>query len=288
MRKKLLVFTVVLLSIFIAACSNDTENDEEVEERAIPVEVTQAVIDDFIVERSVTGRIEPKDISPVLLQMPGDLTELKVKNGDKVEKDDVIARVQTEAGTVDIKASESGEIMELSAKEDDILSGEDPLAMITNFDELKIGFTVTNHVRKLFELDETYDVRIEKENYSLTIDKIGKIPGETGLYPVEGTVKNKDEQVLPGMIGMVKLPENKVGQAIILPTEAIVEENDGSFVYKVDGDQVKKLEVTVVETQSDLSAIEGDITEDDEIVINGQLMLSDGSKIVIEKEENES
>lgn len=288
MRKLLTGFLVILLMILIAACSNDQTDDEKPEERTIPVEITELVVDDFIVEKSITGRIEPKDITPIILQMPGELTELKVKNGDSVKKDDLIAKLKTQAGTIDIKAPEDGEIIELEAREEDLLSAEEPLALIYNADELTMTLTVTNHVRKLFETDQTYQVTVEEETYDLLVESIGKIPNETGLYPIETTIKNKNNQILPGMIAFVKIPENRLEDVFILPTEAIIEESEGSFIYKVEEDQAVKVEITVLETQSDLTAVEGDLTVDDEIVINGQLTLSDGAKVDIVKEENES
>jgi len=288
MRKRLSVFLIILISIFITACTDDKKDDETIEERKVPVEVTNLVIDNFIVTKSVTGRIEPKNITPVILQMPGELAELNIKNGDSVKKDDVIAKVKTQAGTIDIKAPESGEIIDLKAKEEDLLSGEEPLALIYKGDELKMTLTVTNNVRELFETDKTYKVSIENETYDLTIESIGKMPNETGLYPITSTVKNEKDRVLPGMIGVVEVPEKRLEKVFVLPTEAIIEESEGSFVYKVENEKAVKVEVRVLETQSDLTAIEGDLTEEDDIVINGQLTLSDGVNLVIVKEENES
>lgn len=288
MRKGLTGFLIIFLIIFLAACSKDKTENEIPEERTIPVEITELVLDDFIVEKSITGRVEPKDISPIILQMPGELTELKVKNGDLVKKDDLIARLKTQAGTIDLKAPEAGEIINLEAKEGDLLSGEEALALIYNDKELTMTLTVTNKVRKLFEVDKSYQVSIEEEVYDLSIDSIGKLPNETGLYPVETTIKNKKGQILPGMIAVLELPESLLENVFVLPTEAIIEESEGSFVYKVEKDRAVKVEINVLETQSDLTALEGDLTEADEIVINGQLILSDGAKVVIVKEENES
>lgn len=286
-RKLILVSLISILLLLLASC-NDTEKETTTEERAVPVEITEAVLEDFVVEKNTTGRIEPKDLTPIMVQMPGELSELNVKNGDKVEKDELIAKVTTQRGILDVKAPEAGEIVELSAKENDFVSDSEPLALVLNTDELTITFEVTNHLRKLFDRDKTYKVKIDNREYEMVIDTIGKIPGETGLYPVEGTVKNEKDQVLPGMIGVLSLPEKRHEKVLVLPTEAIVEESEGSFVYRIKKDQAEKVEVTVIEAQSNVTAIEGDIAEDDQIVINGQLTLTDGSKVVIAKEENGS
>lgn len=279
---------MLLFVVILAACNDSNDQDDVTEERIVPVEVTEVKVDDLIAERAIYGRIQPKDLTPVMSPLPGEITDLEVENGDIVEEDDLIAKVMTQAGVRNIYAPASGEIIELSGKEGSLLPETDPLALILNLDELKISFSVTSAVRDLFVDKEDFTAVIENDSYDIDITSINKMPNDTGLYPVEATVKNKDEKLLPGMVAVVFLPQNVVKQATVLPTEAIIVESEGAYVYKVHNDQVTKVDVTIIETQTDMTAIEGEIEEGDQIVINGQLTLSDGSKVVITEEGNES
>lgn len=277
----------MLFAVTLVACNEETEENDEVE-RIIPVETAEAKIENLTIKKSVYGRVEPKDLTPVLLPMAGELTELNVENGDLVEEDDLIAKITTQAGVQNIYAPADGEIVQLSAKEDSLVSNEDPLALILDLEELTLSFGVTNNIRVLFDDEESLQATIDEETYDIEVESIGKMPDDTGLYPIEATIKNKDKKALPGMIGIVSLPEKRVKDAIILPTEAIIEESEGSFVYKVENDHVTKIDIEIIESQTDKTAIEGEISEGDEIVINGQLTLSDGSEVEVMKEGNES
>src|SRR5699024_5635854 len=64
-----------------------------------------------------------------------------------------------------------------------------------------------------------------------------------------------------------------------VPTETIVEKGGESFVFVIEDDQAVETKVTIEETQSDKTAIKGDVKKDDEIVTTGQLSLQDGSKV---------
>src|SRR5690625_915942 len=176
MRRKVFVFILILFTVVLVACSDDDEKTNDViEERSIPVDVTEVIQEDYIVEKSLTGRVEPKDITPVMLEMNGKISELSVKNCDRVEEDDVISKMKTQVGEIDIKAPTSGEVTELSDKEDVLVSNEEPLAILLDLDELSITFAVTNKVRELFGKDETYKVTVEDKEYDMEIDTIHKL-----------------------------------------------------------------------------------------------------------------
>src|SRR5699024_9962693 len=105
------------------------------------------------------------------------------------------------------------------------------------------------------------------------------MPDDSGLYPVEATIDNEDEKILPGEMAKLSIPEKKIKDALIVPTEAVIEESGSSYVFVLEDDTVTKAEVTVKETQSDESAIKGDVEKGDVIITSGQHSLEDGSKV---------
>lgn len=287
MKKLILATTAILLIGLLAAC-NDEDKQVEEEDLIVPVETVEAVKDDLVIQKDIYGRAEPARSTPIIAQMPGEIDTLEVKNGDHVEKDDLIATLETEAGVQNIKASKSGEVAQLDAQEGDMASNEEPLAIIIDMDDMKVKVTVTSSVRSLMKIEDTVKTQFNEDEYKVEITSIGTIPDDTGLYPIEGTVDNKDEKILPGMVAKVTIPEKKVKDTIVLPTEAIVEDSDGAFIYIIEDEQAIKTEVTIKESQSDKSAIKGDVKKGDQIVINGQLTLTDGSKVEVVKEGNKS
>lgn len=291
MKKKTYVMIIALFVLLLGAC-NDENGEAEESDRVIPVEAIEAKIDDFIVDKTLYGRTEPKDLTPVMLQMPGEISELPVKVGDTVEEDDLIAKIETQAGIQEINAPAAGEIVELSGKEGEMVSESDPFAMILDLNELNITLSVTKDGRSLMEDADDSDITVEidDETYDIDVTSLGKMPDDTGLFPVEAVFENKDHHVLPGMIAKVILPEKKLKQTFVLPTEAIVEDSEGTYIYKVVDEKATKIDVTVLETQTDVTAIESDsdIEEGDQIVINGQITLSEGARVTIVEEGNES
>src|SRR5690625_6398391 len=102
MRRKVFVFILILFTVVLVACSDDDEKTNDViEERSIPVEVTEVIQEDFIVEKSLTGRVEPKDMTPVMLEMYGVIFAFNVKNCFRVAVVDVIDTIINTVGECD-------------------------------------------------------------------------------------------------------------------------------------------------------------------------------------------
>lgn len=278
----------LLLIGFLTACNQNEETEHNQEENIIPVETVEVTEGDLVIEKSLYGRTEPTRLTPIMVQMPGEIDDLEVENGDQVEEGDIIATLKTQVGKQNIEAPRKGEVIQLESEEGDLVTETEPLAMIIDLTEIKVNFTVTSHLRSLLEKESKLTTEINDEKYTAEVTMVGTMPDETGLYPVEAKIENEDNKILPGMIAVMQIPEKRIKQALILPTEAIVEESDSTYIYLVEDDSVVKTEITVLETQSDKTAIEAEIEIGDQVVINGQLTIEDGSKVNVVKEGNQS
>lgn len=286
MRK--LVFVICFGVLFIlAACGEDEETEEVEDAEPTPVEVGKVEKGDFNIKKTMYGNTTPKKQQPVTLEQPGEVTTLKVKNGDKVKKNDHLATVKTPTGDIKVEATTDGTIAQLSVSEGSMASNEDPLLIIADLDTLMIQYQVTAKARDLFKEDKELSVTIDGEKYKAKVTSIDAMPGESGQYAVELELDNKDEDVLVGEPAQVSVTEKKVKKTKIVPTEAIITEGDEKFVYVVHDDEVERVFVEVEETQTKESAVKADeLKADDEVVVNGHFTLTEDAKVTVQKEED--
>ncbi|TFJ92226.1 efflux RND transporter periplasmic adaptor subunit [Lentibacillus salicampi] len=288
MRKFVVVAMAMMLIGILAACSQNDEDNEEQEEQVTSVETAEATTGDLVVEKSLYGRTEPGSTTPVMVQSPGEVAALEVENGDMVEEDDHLTTVKTSAGNQTIYASADGEIAQLTTEEGGMASSEEPLMVIADFDTMTVNLTVAAETLDLLETGDTYPVMIDDEEYEAEMTSVSSMPDDTGLYPIEAEVSNEDDNILPGVVAAVNVPEKRVEDTILLPTEAVVTEGGETFVYAVEDNQAVKKTVTIQETQSDETAVKGDVKEGDQVVINGLLTLSDGMEVNVTEEGDHS
>ncbi|MEN1967719.1 efflux RND transporter periplasmic adaptor subunit [Lentibacillus sp. N15] len=283
MKKVGLALMVIVVGL-LAACSSNDDTKEDKGETATPVETAKVEQGDLVTKKMLYGRTAPASTTPVMVEIPGEITALKVANGDKVAKDDLIATISGQH----IYASKEGVITNLSADEGSMVSNSDPLAVIADLDILKIQMNVTADEMDLLNKDDTHKAVIDGKKIQAKISSMDKVPNDMALFPVEATFDNDDGKLLPGEVAKLAVPQKKVKDALIVPTAAIVQENGQSFVFIRNNDTVTKTEVTVTETQSDQSAVKGDLKKGMEVVISGQQSLDDGSKVKVVKAGNPS
>ena len=248
--------------------------------------------DDLVVNKKFYGRTMPDSMTPVMAAAPGEIDTLEVAKGDEVDEDDVIATLNRAdgRGTIDIVAPADGEITSLDIQEGQMASNTEPVAMITDLSTVAIQVSITSDNIDLFNENETATVTFDGLEVEETadIDYVSSVANETGLYTVDVSLENDNNSVKPGMVAVVHLPENTVKDALIIPTTALVEQTDQTFVYTVQGDKAVKVDVTVLESQTNLTAIEADLSEGDTVITDGHITLSDGKKVNVKKEANES
>lgn len=288
MRKFMLMTAAILLISLLAACNQEEANDDEQEEQETAVETGEVTKDNLVIEKSLYGRTQPDSSTPVMAPGPGEVTELEVENGDTVEEDDHLATVRTAAGSQRVTAAASGEIASLNVEEDAMASESDPMMVIADFSSMTINLTVSSDALNLFATGDTHTAVIDDAEYEAEITSVGSMPDDTGLYPVEATVENTDDAIISGMVAVVNVPEHRVEDTLIVPTEAVVTESGESFVYVVEDNQAVQKSITVQASQSAQTAVKGDIQEGDQVVVNGLLTLSDGMNVTVAEEEDNS
>lgn len=280
MKKILLGLTAILLIGLLAACSEDEDTEKKEEDKVTTVETESIEQGDLVMTKSFYGRAEPNKTTPVMLPSAGEIDSLEVEEGDQVEEDNTLAKLKTPAGTESIKAPEDGRIINLDAEEDDKVSGDDPLAIVADLDKMKVTYEITSTNHSLFKKDDEQKAEYDDKEYDAKVKKVGSTPGETGLFSVEVELDETENNILSGSIVKLDVPENRVKDSLLVPTEAIFDEDDESFIFIVKDDEVTKVKVEIKESQTEQTAIESeDVKKDDEVIIKGQLTLTDGDKV---------
>ena len=100
----------------------------------------------------------------------------------------------------------------------------------------------------------------------------------TRTYPVKVTLENPDGVLKVGMVVDVFLPVPGDAATLVVPREAVrIDEHGNGCVFVVQPDQkVKQHHVKVVGFVGEGIAIEGGVSEGDQVVVSGTPMLADG------------
>jgi len=104
------------------------------------------------------------------------------------------------------------------------------------------------------------------------------VDSTTGMVTVRGIMNNEHETLWPGILVNTKLII-RTEEAITVPTAAVQRSQDGNYVFVVRGGVAKVQPVKVDRTFQGTSVIAEGLSGDENIVVDGQLLLSDGSRV---------
>ena len=161
-----------------------------------------------------------------------------------------------------------------------------PMATINQMAPVYVSFTVPQKVLP--------EIRQALAAETATIDAV--IPGEqkhatgqvtmientvdpaTGMATIRATMPNEHEVLWPGTLVTAELTL-RIEQAVVVPSNAVQVSQTGSFVFVINDNVAKVQPVTVERTVGSLSVIGSGLSGGEIVVTDGQLLLSNGTRV---------
>jgi multidrug efflux pump subunit AcrA (membrane-fusion protein) len=106
-------------------------------------------------------------------------------------------------------------------------------------------------------------------------------------FSVEVHVKNREgPMLLPGMFSRVQIPLQKFDKALMVPRDALLEDEKGSYLYVADRSnrKARRRNVVVGELGPEEALIVSGVTTGEALIVRGQELLNDGAFIHWEKQ----
>lgn len=151
---------------------------------------------------------------------------------------------------------------------------------ISEYDTLKI---VENQPVTL-----TTDV-LPDEKWSGTVSYISTLPEQMDAmtqsgavqYPIEVTVTDDNIKAKPGFKMIMEIEtERKTAQ--VIPVDAIIREDEGHFVWVVEGNKATKKEITVGSANGDMMEVKSGLTKEDQVIVNPSDKLMPGVEVTVQ------
>lgn len=159
------------------------------------------------------------------------------------------------------------------------------IAGIADISELKVVLDVSEsnayELRPGQQINVTTDVHPEAR-YTGKISNISPKASASHTYPVEVLIANNGKDKLKaGTYVNVSVNMGKSGKTLMIPRDAIVSSVKDPSVYVVAGNMAKLVKITTGRSfNSNLEVVAG-LGEGDKVVTNGQINLTDGSKVSV-------
>ena len=176
----------------------------------------------------------------------------------------------------------AGTLVTMNAAEGAYVSSSMPVAVIDGADQMKITASVSEALVPKLTIGDTAEVSVSAADqiFNATIRSVERSANlQTKLYTVVLTVPADVSGLLSGMFADVTFRTDVVEKTIVVPTEAILTSNDTQYVYVVEEDTAKYVEITTGMTGSGVTEVTSGLSAGQKLVTVGQSYLADGDAV---------
>ena len=175
-----------------------------------------------------------------------------------------------------------GVLASLTASEGSLVSPSYAVAVIDGAEQMKVTVMVSEALVPKLAIGDTVTVRVSAADaeFDGVIRSVEKTANQvTKLYTVTVTVPAEVEGLLSGMFADVTFHTAVSESAVVVPSEAILTSSDKQYVFIVENDTAKRVDITTGLTGSGMTEVTSGLDAGEQLVTVGQQYLSDGDAV---------
>ncbi len=205
--------------------------------------------------------------------------------------DATIGQLQASAATLrdnvakgTVTAPVEGTVTAKNVVENAYASSSAPAFAVDEDNNMQVSVSVAESLLPKLSLGETVDVSIGALDMTVegTVASIDPAAGMTQLYTVKVDLPGDLTGLVSGMFANVVFYTDTQTQVITVPTEAILTDEEGQYVFIVEnGDTARRVDVTPGLAGKERTKIESGLSGGETLVTVGQAFLSDGDAVRI-------
>ena len=291
-----ILMAAAILSSALVSCKGKSEKTAKEEETetiyAVNADIVQAGnLDDYLEFGGDVSSVSAVDVYP---DAAGKISRIRVSVGDLVKKDQIIAYVDPSRPRMNysenpVKAPISGRVTSFPPTIGTMVSQSYSIAKISDTDELQIKVNVAERFISRIRENQTAIVSfdaypgVEFKARVFEVSPVLDTTSRTMLAKLK--VEPADSRIKAGMYARVKLITDTIEGAVVIPNDAIVYRDGKPYVFTAKSESSES-SVNMVSVKEGLSVdnkteIQEGLKEGDVIIVKGQSLLSDGSKVKI-------
>jgi membrane fusion protein (multidrug efflux system) len=164
------------------------------------------------------------------------------------------------------------------------LQAGESITFITEVNQLKVDFTVAQKYQSCLEIGKNILVVIESDTLEAKIYAINpQISADSRTINVRAVLpQSKSALIMPGSYAEVLISTNFMGDAILIPTQAVIPELNKQTVYVYKNGKAEKRTVEIGNRTADKVHVLSGLSVGDTIVTTGLMQIKDGASITLQ------
>jgi membrane fusion protein (multidrug efflux system) len=195
-----------------------------------------------------------------------------------------IQLIQAQIAKTTVRAPFSGKIGLRSISKGTYVTPTTIIAKLVNTNQVKITFSIPEKYATKMKVNSplSFTVSGSKEIYTAKIYAIEpEIEVATRTLKMRAVAQNSEGKLIPGTFANIALPLEKINDALLVPTEALIPIQNGKKVFIAINGKAKEIIVeTGARTDKNVLVISG-LKAGDTVLTNGVMTLKDDSPVKV-------
>ncbi len=267
----------------------------DVEKKIPPVQIEVIKTSPLTESLNLTGDVKGIEEINVFPKASGKLVEVKVREGDRVKKEQTLAIIDRDIDGVKFEPVEVASpvkgivgvvYLDQGARVNPPEPGPGmgtPILRIVNMDTVKVVAYVIEKDLSKIKLHQKAKVSVDAYPDQMFSGKITLISPTinpmTRTASVEITIPNQNHKLKPGMFAQVEIIIRKEEDAILIPAYAVLEQSDNKKVFTVVNGKATLRSIEVGIDQGDSVEVKSGLVEGDTLVVAGHYRVSGGDSV---------
>lgn len=260
---------------------------------ATPVAVYKAQTGSISESLILNGEIFPLTEVNIYSTVPGKIKEILVKDGDNVQKGDVLAYIdRSEAGLIfvptPVETTIDGVVKKIMIEYGDYITPQLPLFQIIDISAVEVVVHIPekdiSKIKPGIRSVITVVAYPERDFYG-RVSKVSPV-----LDPLSRTleacilINNKNRILKPGMFGEVKIVLRNEPDALMIPLAAVLEREGRRVVFIEENGLAVEIEPVLDIKEEDKISVKEGLAPGQNIIVIGQQNVSNGDKVIVTEE----
>lgn len=278
------------LFILLITPSAMAEQAGQQEKSGAVVKVAPVKKENFTLTLDYVGSLKALNEASVFSKVTGKLFEYLVEEGDTIQKGQALANIdRDETGLkfelARVESPISGIVGRILLDQGaNLKPGVTAIAIVVDMDKMIVRLNIPEQDIPYMKRGLKAFIAVDaypQEEFSGEVSRVSEIVDpETRTLPIEVSIPNSSYRLKSGMFCRIKIIVAVLNDILVLPQDAIVQEQGEKFVFVAEGNSANKTKITTGRRDDGRLEILTGIKEGDAVIVFGQQGLKDGAAII--------
>jgi len=203
----------------------------------------------------------------------------------------VLEKAQSDHSGTEVRAPFPGVVARRMADVGEMVSQQGPVFVIIRDDPLLVKVNLPESAVTKVSLDQQVDIYVAAtgKTYKGTVKSVAPQADETSkAFPTEIRLVGIGPEVRPGMVADLKIRTREVDNALVVPTDSLLDRDGGYGVFVVENGVAHHRKVTTGLSGQGYTQVPTGLKQGEVVVVRGNHLLVDGMKVRVEAQRRDN